>query len=416
MKKLLLSLTVLFTAFSGFSQTYHRVSSQLLDAITFNGVPGQKVWMEVYSGSSIIKQIEGYSDNTSYGMVIDSIDASIVFDSIVAYTYDCNGNKVRGIGSPKIYNNIYGYEDTIYQPCPMPILAGKATLGHTHSANHYTIDFTDATVKSGFPNTKITRYCYFGDNDSGVVGTNFSHTYPGAGKYYLEYYVQEFDSLAPSGSGYHSKSWFRDTIEVKGCNASYMVDTVNSGNGTAVIYNNSAPLNTNSKFTTSYLWDFGDGDTSSQAFPKHVYAKAGVFGVCLTTTTTEVANPSNVCTSNFCDTLGMDSTGALVYKNSSYTLQVLAPFMGLNNISLQSNFEVYPNPVEGLLKIKLVSDWEEEWRYSIFDINGRLVSSEQVTFSNGVVELNVESLDSGIYLLALQNKEGHASHQKIIKR
>src|SRR5690606_15540869 len=33
-----------------------------------------------------------------------------------------------------------------------------------------------------------------------------------------------------------------------------------------------------------YLWDFGDGNTSTQAYPSHIYASIGVYNLCLTVT------------------------------------------------------------------------------------------------------------------------------------
>ena len=41
-----------------------------------------------------------------------------------------------------------------------------------------------------------------------------------------------------------------------------------------------------------YLWDFGDGDTSSAESPVHIYPKPGIYNVSLVTTTNEVCNAS----------------------------------------------------------------------------------------------------------------------------
>ncbi|MBC7862845.1 MAG: PKD domain-containing protein [Bacteroidia bacterium] len=38
-------------------------------------------------------------------------------------------------------------------------------------------------------------------------------------------------------------------------------------------------------FITSWQWDFGDGNTSTQQFPTHTYAASGTYNVCLITTT-----------------------------------------------------------------------------------------------------------------------------------
>jgi PKD repeat protein len=47
-----------------------------------------------------------------------------------------------------------------------------------------------------------------------------------------------------------------------------------------------------------YSWDFGDGQTSSQASPTHTYASFGTYTVCLT-----ISSDSVNCSSTYCDTI-----------------------------------------------------------------------------------------------------------------
>ncbi len=44
----------------------------------------------------------------------------------------------------------------------------------------------------------------------------------------------------------------------------------------------------------TYLWDFGDGNTSSQAAPSHTYATAGFYSATLTVTDAHGCNSSDV--------------------------------------------------------------------------------------------------------------------------
>ena len=46
---------------------------------------------------------------------------------------------------------------------------------------------------------------------------------------------------------------------------------------------------------TSWLWNFGDGSTSTTANPNHIYSHSGIYTVCLT------VNYSNACTSGICN-------------------------------------------------------------------------------------------------------------------
>ena len=69
------------------------------------------------------------------------------------------------------------------------------------------------------------------------------------------------------------------------------ITCVNPSSGfTAQLTNSQAVFQSNSILAVSYLWDFGDGNTSTQQNPTHVYSASGVFQVCLTV--------SNFCGSN----------------------------------------------------------------------------------------------------------------------
>lgn len=60
----------------------------------------------------------------------------------------------------------------------------------------------------------------------------------------------------------------------------------------------------------SYLWDFGDGETSTIDEPTHDYDETGSFIVCLTVLTT------NGCVGTFCDTVIIESLPQITYNLS----------------------------------------------------------------------------------------------------
>ncbi|AEV32514.1 PKD domain protein [Owenweeksia hongkongensis DSM 17368] len=417
MKKLLLALTLLCGTFLGSAQTYHSIYVGVWTP-TSVGIPGQKVWINVYNGTTIVKRMSGYSDSSSFGGYSDSISSSLIFDSIVSFSYDCNGNKIKGVASPMPPNTWGMYEDTITQTCSMNSYTGTAGVTYAQSTSQAnTIDFTDNSVGAGFQGTKSTYFCFYGDNDSALVNSKFSHTYPGPGKYYVQYSFTESDSSI--GNGYFSQDWYRDTIEVLPfnpptfCQAAYSVDTVNSGNGYAFIYNNSTPSIRDTNYTTTYHWDFGDGDTSNLPFPAHTYANAGAYAVCLTATS--IDSVGAVCTSTFCDTLGIDSVGNLIYKNSGFTLTVKEPTVGVEEFDTQAIFEVYPNPVKDILNVSLVSEGAKVKAYSVTDLKGSVVTKGLVKIDEIDLKLNLTKLQNGVYLLHLISNDGVQSHYKIIK-
>jgi PKD repeat protein len=75
------------------------------------------------------------------------------------------------------------------------------------------------------------------------------------------------------------------------CNNNSSFTTIDNGN------NNYSFTNTSTGNVTSYLWDFGDGNTSTLANPSHTYLNDSTYTICLT------VNDGNSCTSTYCDSL-----------------------------------------------------------------------------------------------------------------
>ena len=65
-----------------------------------------------------------------------------------------------------------------------------------------------------------------------------------------------------------------DTILVSGVNAVFTADTLLRCNSGSVIFTNSSVSN---DVITGYLWNFGDGSTSTEISPTHFYANEGLF-------------------------------------------------------------------------------------------------------------------------------------------
>ena len=63
--------------------------------------------------------------------------------------------------------------------------------------------------------------------------------------------------------------------------------------------------------------------------------------------------------------------------------------------------EVYPNPVNDYLNIKLKADYEKNQFYKLFDLNGRLIQNEEL--SHDIQSIDMAGLQPAIYLLHLGN-------------
>lgn len=197
------------------------------------------------------------------------------------------------------------------------------------------------------------------------------------------------------------------------CQASYIVDTVNSYQGNVYIWNMSSPADTNSAYNISYQWDFGDGNFSNLPYPVHVYPNSGIYAVCLSMTAKNAAG--DTCTSTFCDTLGVDSLGNLIYKGGvgGFTLNVLNP----NTISLPEpelmQVEVFPNPAKDRVRVQILGLGDKQVKYKISDMKGRLVLQGEAGADEGRFDIELAHLKTGMYLLSLESEDLPLRHQRL---
>jgi PKD repeat protein len=184
------------------------------------------------------------------------------------------------------------------------------------------------------------------------------------------------------------------------CNAHFIIDTVNSQPGTVVLWNTSSVANIGPMTQVSFNWNFGDGSTSSLAFPTHYYQNPGTYVLCLTLTATDSGIS---CTSQYCDTLTVDQNGNIVYKGTTlgWNLIVLDP----NSIGIGENqlkeARTYPNPATDYLTIELPEALTQT-RFSLYSVNGVLITEQEVIAGSQKV-IDVSKLPRGIYILRLES-------------
>ncbi|TNF47520.1 MAG: PKD domain-containing protein, partial [Bacteroidetes bacterium] len=140
----------------------------------------------------------------------------------------------------------------------------------------------------------------------------------------------------------------------------------------------------NSTNASSYLWDFGDGSTSTDFSPWHSYAQSGSYTVTLT-----AFNPP--CQS----------------EEMSWLIEV-----GISSLSEQKGgVQVYPNPFDQTITI--VNNDGSEKEYSLQDLNGKEIQRGFIVNDSNVLDLNC--LSSGVYLLKI-GSESENTVMKIVKQ
>lgn len=281
-------------------------------------------------------------------------------------------------------------------------------------ANGTVVRFDGSLSTAGSANGSSFTISYlwdFGDGNTGV-GLNTQHTYAPLDSVYV---VCLFLTVSDTSLTVVSRDTVCRTANIPGpfCSAEYIIDTANSFFGNVVIWNNSKPSLSLGTYVTSYSWDFGDGDTSNQAFPSHTYANPGLYDVCLTVTSKDSLN--GICVDMYCDSLGADSLGNLIYKTAAgFTLNVFdANAVSLNEPLIQE-FAIYPNPTNDRLNLA----WKEpvsgiiDWK--IFDLKGAMLNQGFIKAKGkNRVELDVNNLEPGLYILSTTHDDKLVGNYKL---
>lgn len=135
---------------------------------------------------------------------------------------------------------------------------------------------------------------------------------------------------------------------------------------------------------TTFLWNFGDGTTSTQQNPTHTYAQNGTYNVSLTT---------NACPNN---------------PTKTKTLQINA--LGIEETEIQK-LKIYPNPTADKLNINTN---ENISNFILTDASGRLLHANWEKSSSGYTT-SLQHLTKGTYVLQFEIKNKTYSH-KILKK
>lgn len=142
---------------------------------------------------------------------------------------------------------------------------------------------------------------------------------------------------------------------------------------------------------TSYLWDFGDGTTSTLENPTHTYPGPGTYFVTFTVT--------NQC--------GTDVVTMWIGIKSE---------VGIEEISSIEDLQIYPIPSNELLTISFETQGSTEMGISVVNTLGQEIYNEVLGSIKGKYQkvLNVQNYPAGVYYLQLKADEGIAIRKFVV--
>lgn len=185
------------------------------------------------------------------------------------------------------------------------------------------------------------------------------------------------------------------------CDAYFYVSQINTDLNYVTIVNQSTGN------SLEYLWDFGDGNSSTDEYPTHVYDTDGLYMVCLTITSSAPAD-SVYCTSSYCDTIGMTlSIPGFAYTGFTLnTVSELSLSIQDENVDLIS-MNLYPNPANDNITLSYTLLKNEQLTTSIYDLSGRMIRTWTKATPSGQheVTIDINDLSPGLYQIELRNNQ-----------
>lgn len=266
---------------------------------------------------------------------------------------------------------------------------GGCTAAFTMTASGNTITTTNQSTGAG----SYEWYIYDSNwNQTIIPGTNLTYTAPSAGVYTVCLYAYDNANLFCDSTC--------QTITLSGgggggCSASFQIVPDSTG-GYMLI----TTVTGTQPFT--YLWDFGDGNTSTQSNPTHVYQQTGAYTICLT------MSDANGCTATYCDSLW-------VVGGTSISSMII---IGMDDMEIiAAGNELYPNPTTGDAWMDITAQRNVTSTVRIFSTSGQLIRTEEIELlqGNNRIAIDANGLAEGLYFLRIEAGET-ALRSSFIKR
>jgi hypothetical protein len=137
---------------------------------------------------------------------------------------------------------------------------------------------------------------------------------------------------------------------------------------------------------TSWLWEFGDGETSAERFPSHRYTQDASYRVCLT-----ISNANSVDV--YCDTL----------------------FLGVSSLDQapQRHITIFPNPIEDVTRVAFHDYLPHEPKIKIYNQTGNLVKISSLNSLEPTIDFS--DIIPGLYLYEIYDNDKLLQQGRIVK-
>jgi PKD repeat protein len=324
---------------------------------------------------------------------------SLVVNSGINVAVWYNGNSVVNMGS--VYTPSNNLPVGTYTYSVIDSVSTTGCVNASSTANTLTLSLTiNPTPTLSLAGATIdTAMC--GLTIGGVSGISASNITGGTPNYNYQWYNGSnavSGGTSPSLSGVGAGTYSLHVADANGCVAVIVGGSPTfSVPATAAVAasfttnpstaSGPAPLTVNftntSTGATSYIWIFGDGNTSTAVNPTHTYTTVNSY------------------------------TASLVASNGSCrdtaSIFIVSYVTGIQTISNNLHVDILPNPSNGIFTIE--TNATNKQMVLIFDINGKQVLSQII---NGTTTIDVSNLSQGVYNLSVISSDGVVNKRLVI--
>lgn len=166
-----------------------------------------------------------------------------------------------------------------------------------------------------------------------------------------------------------------------------------SGTPSSVTLGSAVSFSSSGSNASSYLWDFGDGSSSTQSNPAHTYNAIGTYTVTLTGTV-------GACT-----------------NSTTITIVVVGSGVGILDYSLSEALSIKPNPNNGTFELSVKLPFYEDYEISLYNALGELINNKKIYNAYDLkLHYDLTNNANGFYYISVKTNTDYITRRLIINR
>ena len=139
---------------------------------------------------------------------------------------------------------------------------------------------------------------------------------------------------------------------------------------------------------SSYLWNFGDGNTETAEDPVYIYASSGDYSAVLTSYS--------------------------IYCGEATDTQSVSITTGVNSIEFENIAKIYPNPSKGIICFEVIDHLTNDLIIQIINVKGQVIYSKNKNIKT-IEKIDLSNYAKGVYFIQVKSEKYSKTGKLIIE-